>query len=410
MRLLTKLIDFEERNANSFYWSIGLAAISGFAAVFSFLIHVVAVRQLSLNQYGELATAIAVVGVIGVGASAIQANVVDDVRREIDLIEIRNKSQRVSTLEISILTLASFGVVLAGFSILHVSLLTAGLMSIWIPVSILLARANGEMQARHLQFLMHGSTLFTTALTLGVSSLTLLLSGGVAGLLAVRVFIAGGFALIVLRYSKTSLGTSFRFFHPNLISATLVFTSVWFLANFDVVISRASLSSSDSGNIAIAAMFVNSVLLFPQLIGAVVYPRIVQNLTRKKQLSQLLTKSLVLAFAVQIILIPVLWGISEVAVRWVAGDNHVAASDAMLLLSLAYVPIGCAIVLGQFLVALGTRTHSIVVLLQVLLGAVLLRYVNASINLFLMTLIFVALSIAASMLVVAKKLIGDSDE
>jgi O-antigen/teichoic acid export membrane protein len=157
-------------------------------------------------------------------------------------------------------------------------------------------------------------------------------------------------------------------------------------------------------------MFVNSVLLFPQLIGAVIYPRIVQNLKKAATLRKILRDSILLALGIQMSLVPILWGLSTFAVQWVAGAGHTDASSAILLLAVAYVPIGTSIVLAQFVMAMSSRKYSILVLCEVVCGAIILHTNSSSISDFLTALIAVSSVIAFSMFYSVKKMIGGISE
>ena len=63
MNLIERGHAFEQRYTGGLIWTAVLMGSTGFSALFMFLIHVIAVRLLKTEQYGEFASAIALVGI-----------------------------------------------------------------------------------------------------------------------------------------------------------------------------------------------------------------------------------------------------------------------------------------------------------------------------------------------------------
>jgi O-antigen/teichoic acid export membrane protein len=170
------------------------------------------------------------------------------------------------------------------------------------------------------------------------------------------------FAFVLLRSVQVPVAEGLRFLHPDLIHTTLVVTTMWFAANMDVLLGRASLNPDSVGEIAIAAMLVNSVLLMPGLIAAVAYPRALARLSSRSGLLKLLLQAVSLAVCLQVIVALALSASRGFLVDWLAGSGHESAKRVIVPLALAYIPLGASIVASQFIIALGSIRDSVVML------------------------------------------------
>ena len=97
---------------------------------------------------------------------------------------------------------------------------------------------------------------------------------------------------------------------------------MWFAANMDILLSRAALGKVENGKIAVAAMLVNSVLLIPGLIAAVLYPRIIEHRKNKVTLKRLLLRAISLSATAQSFMALTLITFSERLVTWLAGPSN----------------------------------------------------------------------------------------
>ncbi len=339
----------EHRLRGRFTWSLFLAGSAGLAALFMFLTHVVAVRVLSTSEYGVFSSAIALVGIIGVGATSIQAVTVRQVKGALESDEPLF-STRTQHVLLGLVALALGGTALL---LLGVSATTAMLLVVWVPAAVMTARANGEIQGRELQMLLHGGTILVTFASLMVSVFLSLVAPEVDVFLLGRLLITIAFATYLLRSVKIPIRNGLHVFSSGMVHSAVVVSSMWFAANMDVLLGRAVLDSEAVGQIAVAAMLVNSVLLMPGLIASVVYPKSVAHSQNRKTLVRLLISSVGLAASLQLVVALLLLFTSGFLIEWLAGPGHDPAKDLVFPLALAYIPLGASIVLSQFLLAIG---------------------------------------------------------
>lgn len=314
-----------------------------------FLIHVVAVRVLDTASYGEFSSAIALVGIVGVGASSVQAVTVRKVHAS-DLAEgprVRRSADSFLLVGVSCL------VGCVAYYFLDTAGSTAWMLVLWVPAAVLIARANGEIQGRDLQGLLQSGTSIVTFLSLLVSVVLSLLAASVFTFLLGRLAVTIVFATVLLRSVNVSISEGLLFIHPGLLRTSVVVTTMWFAANMDVLLSRASLDPDSVGEIAIAAMLVNSVLLMPGLIAAVAYPRALAHRRETFGLMKLLIQSVSLALGLQILIALLLFVSRDFLVDWLAGSGHEGAKRVIVQLALAYIPLGASIVVSQFVLAVG---------------------------------------------------------
>jgi O-antigen/teichoic acid export membrane protein len=123
-------------------------------------------------------------------------------------------------------------------------------------------------------------------------------------------------------------------------------------------------------------MLVNSVLLVPGLIAAVLFPRIIEHRNNKTKLKRLLLRAICLSAFVQFLMAMMLIVLSEQLVNWLAGPNHNEAIKIVTPLSLAYIPLGVSIVVAQFILAIGNLRHSLTYMFLTMGIAVILLNVN----------------------------------
>jgi O-antigen/teichoic acid export membrane protein len=374
MNFVQKGQAFEERFSGGMIWTVVLTGATGLSALLMFLVHVVAVRLLETEQYGEFASAIALVGIVGVASSSVQAATVQKVKNAESSREILI-SPIVENLVLLALS-ATLGIL--AFWLVGVSTSTAILLAMWVPAAVMIARANGEIQGREIQTILHGSTTIIAAATLTLSAVLLFLWTDVESLLIARLVITISFALYLLRATGVPVKSSLRFINKRLIHTTILVTSMWFAANMDVLLSRTALGETENGEIAIAAMLVNSVLLIPGLIAAVIYPKAIEMRNHRKKEMRLLIQAILLSGAVQLTLAILLSVLASFLVNWLAGPGHTTAIDVITPLSMAYIPLGISIVVSQFVLALGNLRQSVLFMLSTVFASMVLLNASSS--------------------------------
>lgn len=397
MNLVEKGNAFEERHKGGIIWSIVLMSSTGLSALFMFLIHVVAVRLLETEQYGEFASAIALVGIVGVAASSVQAATVQRVKKT-SIEQHFIFSQSVETILLATLSLF-FGLV--ALLLIGVSLSTACLLALWVPAAVMIARANGEIQGREIQTVLHGATAVIAGATLLLSAIVLVLWTDVESLLIARLVVTIGFASYLLRATSTPIKSSLRFIDTRLIHSTVLVSSMWFAANMDVLLSRSALGKTDNGEIAIAAMLVNSVLLVPGLIAAVVYPRAIELRSSKKSEKKLLGGAILLSGFVQTVMAILLSLLAKPLVNWLAGPSHHIAIEVVKPLSIAYIPLGIAIVVSQFTLALGTIRQSLTFMTITFAIAIILLNIQTDAVSFVRALVALSVFLSVTLILMA---------
>ena len=360
-RLQVKFTKAEHRLRGTMLWSSILATSAGLAALFMFLTHIVAVRVLSTADYGEFSSAIALIGIVGVAASSVQAVTVREVKLQPSSVVAYKVTRKESVYLIAIaLTISSVSLIF--FS---VSASTSVLLALWVPVAVLLARANGELQGRELQMLLHGGTTIITLTSLVSSSVFALVAPEVNVFLLGRLCVTAAFAVLFLRLVRVPVASGLRFLSPGIFQSTAIVGSMWFAANLDVLMGRVVLDEDSVGQIAVAALLVNSVLLMPGLIASVVYPKAVESAGNLRRVIKLLMSSVGLASGLQLFVALALLVTSDALIDWLAGGGHEEAKRLVFPLALAYIPIGASIVMSQFVLALGRTIHGVLFVLLV---------------------------------------------
>jgi O-antigen/teichoic acid export membrane protein len=394
--LLDRAKAFEVKYQGRHIWSIFLFGFAALSAFFMFLIHVVAVRMLSTAEYGRLSSALALVGILGVGASSVQAVTVLKVKES----HPPDKVKATSGLERFLLVGLCTFIALIAMILIRIDVATAILLGCWVPAAIILASANGEIQGRELQGLLHGSTMLVTSATLVLSVLVSLLQSTSLMFLISRLLVTVIFSIVLLRIVQVPITHGLKFMHRNIIHSTLLISTMWFAANMSVLLGRNTLDDDSVGEIAIAAMLVNSSLLIPGLIASVFYPRVVASKHEQDSLWPMLRRSLFAVTLLQLSIAIALILTGPFLVDWLAGQDHQLAETLVLPLSLASIPFGILIVSSQFVLALGRLKESILFMSITSLGTLSLVILPSSAMNFAKLLNVVAWALAMSMVLI----------
>lgn len=391
--LLDRAKAFEFKYQGRHIWAISLFGFAALSAFFMFLIHVVAVRMLSTAEYGRLSSALALVGILGVGASSVQAVTVQKVKESHPPDEVKATSGLERLLLVGLCTF----IALIAMILIRIDVATAILLGCWVPAAIILASANGEIQGRELQGLLHGSTMLVTSATLVLSVLVSLLQSTSLMFLISRLLVTVIFSIVLLRIVQVPITHALKFMHRNIIHSTLLISTMWFAANMSVLLGRNTLDDDSVGEIAIAAMLVNSSLLIPGLIASVFYPRVVASKHEQDSLWPMLRRSLFAVTLLQLSIAIALILTGPFLVDWLAGQDHQLAETLVLPLSLASIPFGILIVSSQFVLALGRLKESILFMSITSLGTLSLVTLPSSAMNFAKLLNVVAWALAMSM-------------
>jgi O-antigen/teichoic acid export membrane protein len=340
----------KSRDITSFRLSVPLLLVSLAAAtsLFSFLTQAISVRVLPIDEFGMMVSSVAVLGLIGVAAGSIQATTVHK------LIVPQKSADRRVLLQTLIVSVASCATFLLTTFLIRVPVATGIIVSLWVPIAIVYARAIGELQARERQVLIQVVTVGMTSLTLLLTYLLSFSRLSVDTLLFVRMFSTLLAIFLILVYLKLPVKRSFDFFHSRLSISFLVVSTSWIISNFDILLSRIFLSSVASGQIAMAALLVNSSLLFPGLIAMILYPKLLQDHNNKYSMRLNTVKAISVSFLVQSIACVVLINFGEAFIRRLSGSDVNTMSSIITQLSFCALPIGVMIILVQLLLAKGT--------------------------------------------------------
>jgi O-antigen/teichoic acid export membrane protein len=90
-----------------------------------------------------------------------------------------------------------------------------------------------------------------------------------------------------------------------------------------------------------------------------VYPRAIELRASKQSEKKLLGGAILLSGSVQTVMAILLTLLASPLVNWLAGPSHHIAIEVVRPLSIAYIPLGIAIVVSQFTLALGTLRQSL---------------------------------------------------
>jgi O-antigen/teichoic acid export membrane protein len=143
----------------------------------------------------------------------------------------------------------------------------------------------------------------------------------------------------------------------------------------------------------------------PGLIAAVVYPRAIEFRTDRKKEKQLLAKAILLSGSIQTVMAVVLSILSRPLVNWLAGPAHFVAIDVIKPLSMAYIPLGIAIVVSQFVLALGTIRQSLMYMALTLGSALILLNVHSDAYTFVNVLVGLSVILCVSLVAMSLHLI-----
>jgi O-antigen/teichoic acid export membrane protein len=333
-----------------------LAILAAATSLFSFLTQAISVRVLSVEAFGMMVSSVAVLGLIGVAAGSIQVTTVHKV------LVTEESSNKQTFLQILVILFAASVIFVLTTLLLETPITTGVIVCLWVPISILFARAIGELQARERHVLIQLVSMGMTGLTLLLTFTLSFSEVSVNVLLFVRMFSTLLLTFLTFTYLKLPVRKSLGFFHSRLSISFLVVSNTWIISNFDILLSRMFLTSINSGQIAMAALLVNSSLLFPGLVAMIVYPKLLKARSDRFIFRKATIKAVSASFLAQFILCLFFIKFGEVMVRRLTGSESFIISAIITQLSFTALPIGMMIILVQILLAKGIWNDALIFL------------------------------------------------
>jgi O-antigen/teichoic acid export membrane protein len=327
----------------------------------SYVLTVVAARQLNHEQYGELGAYLGVLLVLAVPAIALQA-VVARAAASRSADDARPLLRRAAGLGAGLaLVVAALSPAVGAF--LHSSIASPLWLAVQLAPLVVLCAAMGVLQ---------GAERFTAlALVIGAQALgrvcgivPLLFGGSAADVLAalaIGTVLAAALAIALLRPVPGSKSTPFGSREVAAASGGLL--ALLLLANLDVLLARNVLSGDQSGRYSAGAVLAKAAFWLPQAVSVVAFPRLVDvELGRA-----LLRRSVALVTALGIVEVLGCLLLARTVLRVTFGASYASLSNVAWL----WVVQGAALSLVQLVVYRAIATHDHVVSWLIGVAAVL---------------------------------------
>jgi len=351
------------------YLAIVSGGIAAATAGVNALFQLVAARNLSESRYGELATAIAIVGVLGVAGSGVQMSTAHDIAESNEARQ-DNPARLKATLATEALVSALIFAIT--FSFLGLGLVSAALISLFVPTVILLSRANGEIHGRGMFVSL---ALFGLALSIGkvlLGSAALVLFASVKITLALQLGITLFGALLCLRRFDISARDSLTRFSSRLGSSVVLSALVWLIANLDILLSRLKFGGSVSGNIAVTSLFATVLLVVPSLVATVVYPIAVRRSSAGVSTKPLLLEAIGLSIIIPAAVVIVALQFENFLFDTLVGGSYELARDLFAIQLASYLPVAGIVGIAPLLLLRVQPRQLGLLALTVCIGSILL--------------------------------------
>lgn len=243
------------------------------ANVLSYLLHLLAGRELLPEGYGEFASLLTAQLVLAVPALALQTVIARTVARGGGIAEARSLTYRSA----AVVAVLAVGAVPLLAWLFDTALLTAAAALVAAPLLVLLAGEQGLLQGGE-RFGALGGVLAAAGVGKVAPAVAVLwLGAGPAGALAAS---AVGTALVVLgarvlghRESVAEAGAAGSSDVGAVLRASQVQLVLIALSSIDLLIARAVLTETDAGLYAMGAVATKAAFWLPQAVGVVLYPR-----------------------------------------------------------------------------------------------------------------------------------------
>jgi O-antigen/teichoic acid export membrane protein len=329
----------------------------------NYLFHVSVSRALGPSEYGALGSVLAILTVLTVPLTAIQATVA---RR------ISSRSAEARDWKAIIHAITPYAVALSALlallspllrPILRLDSIATGLwVAIYVTPAILSAVLRGALQGRMRFGRLALVTLFPFLLRL-VLGLAAVHGGlGVEGAVAASVisdFAGVVLALLVLGYSRRSEAepVNITTFLREVAPVGLGLAATWVLIELDLVLARHFLPPEEAGTYAAAGLLARAVLFVPGAVSLIALPHFSQHSGRGKEAYRWLVASCLLVALLGIITCLLLTLASGFVVRLTFGDEYAGATELLPRLSLAMLGFGIVNLLIYFHIAANSRTY-----------------------------------------------------
>jgi O-antigen/teichoic acid export membrane protein len=371
---------------------IALSAVNASNYVF----HVAASRSLGNEQYGALGSVLAVLTILSVPLSAIQATVARRVASETGAEGSHWQATFRSMIPVALALSTVFAVaspVLTSFLRLD-SWLTTFFVALYILPAVLVVVLRGALQGQ-MRFARLAFVSVVPVVFRLIIGLTLLeLGAGVAGAVAASVIaesIGVGAALLMLRSISRAVARvlSMRAFLREVGPVLLGFAAMWVLIELDIVLARHYLPARDAGHYAAAGLLGRAVLFVPGAISLIALPHFSRHRGRGEEAYRWLMVFSMAVVGLSLVAAVVLLVGRELLVTLTYGSGFEEAANLLPLVAIAMVGFGIANLLVHFHIAAGSRVAGMMWLAVVVEVALITIYHESS-----QAILFVVLGVA----------------
>jgi O-antigen/teichoic acid export membrane protein len=368
------------------YLAVVSGGIAAATAGVNALFQLVAARNLSASGYGELATAIAIIGVLGVAGAGVQMSTAHEIAADL-ISDGRQRDNHKS----SLIAEAATGAVvfLFTFFLVGLGIAVSLLISLFVPTVILLSRANGEIHGRgfFVALALFGLVLSVGKVLFGSAALFVFASVKIALGLQLVVTLIG--ALLCLRHFRISVRSSLTQFSSRLGPSIIMSALVWLIANLDIFLARMKFDGEVTGNIAVTSLFATVLLVVPHLVATVVYPPVVRRTAEGKSTRPLLVEAFAVSTIASAIAIVVALQLEGFLFDRLVGGSYELARQLFLVQMLSYLPVAGIVGVAPILLVRVRGRELALIALTVCLGSLSLIAFTPTPRAFALGLVFV---------------------
>jgi O-antigen/teichoic acid export membrane protein len=335
----------------------------------NYVFHVAVSRVLGPDEYGALGSVLAVLTVMAVPLTAVQATVARRIASSTNDAESHQEWRTLlstalwPTLGVTV-GLAALSPLLS--NVLHLNSFVTGLwVSAYIVPAVLSSILRGAFQGsmRFLQLAL--VSLLPVLLRLGMGLAAVNAGFGVTGAVAASVLsdlVGVAIALWLIGYWRTPVaGHIFRIgsFLREVVPVALGLGAMWVLIEIDLVLARHYLPGPAGGEYAAAGLLARAVLFVPGAVSLIALPHFSRHAGRGNDAYRWLVSSCAVVLLCGVFTAIILFFTGDFVVALTFGSGFDDAAELLPVLSMAMLGFGIVNLLVNFHIAAGSRTYNL---------------------------------------------------
>ena len=366
--------------------SLILLIAFGLFNFFNFLFHFFMTRMLSIENYGVLATMLAIIYIFGVFTNSIQTIVAKYSAEERDKKRIKNifkKTINKAVLISSYLSLFYLIIIFPLSKLLSINYLLLSLNGLIIFGSLIMPISRGILQGKKRFFALGKSMVIEGFVKLILAVIFVFVGWKVYGAflgIVFGLFVALFFSIISLKdiMKEKEKETNVKGIYDYTKPAFLIMLLITLLLSLDIIIAKIFFPADLAGSYSIASILAKTVFIVTEPIGRAMFPLSTENKKNKTKSKDVFLNSLIILFLLIVLMLILFYFFPELLVFIFAGRIISESVGILFYLAVAASFLSLSNLILLYKLSLGKVKNYAWLFLFVVIEVFLLSYFSSN--------------------------------